>query len=153
MERELFYSGGLNFSCKRCSACCRFDPGYVNLSEIDIKALATWAGLSHDAFIASYCRWVPRSDGYEYLCLLEKDNYDCILWENGCRAYEARPLQCSSYPFWSSLLSDEDWWNAQSNDCPGMNTGAYHSFEEIKTYLVRRKNEPYIRRQIRTTNI
>lgn len=142
-----FYAAGLRFSCQRCSSCCRFDPGYVNLSEKDVASLMDWSGLDRPSFIARYCRWVQKSDGFEYLCLLEKPGYDCILWDNGCIAYMARPFQCSSYPFWPSLLSDEDWWEANGRDCPGVNQGTLHGREEIEAYLTRRKAEPYIRRK------
>jgi hypothetical protein len=90
---------------------------------------------------------MDRSDGNEYLCLLEKANYDCILWDGGCIAYEHRPLQCSSYPFWPSLLTDEDWWEANARDCPGVNRGELHDRTEIEAHLTRRRSEPYIRRK------
>lgn len=144
---DSFYKDGLRFSCQRCSSCCRFDPGIVNLSNCDLQKLLGWANLDEESFIAKYCRWVPKADGFEYLCLKEKENFDCILWDNGCKAYENRPFQCSSYPFWPSLLTDEDWWEANAQDCPGVNQGTLHPFEEIKAYLTRRKAEPYIRRK------
>ena len=40
-----------------------------------------YADCSREDFIASYCRWVDRGDGTENLCLREKKNYDCILWD------------------------------------------------------------------------
>lgn len=141
-----FYADGLRFSCKRCSACCRHDPGFVHISEQDLEKLCKWSSMSRDAFIQKYCRWVDRTDGYEYLCLLEKNNFDCILWDNGCIAYESRPFQCSSYPFWPSLLIDEDWWEANACDCPGVNNGPVHNREEIETFLARRRVEPFIRK-------
>ena len=144
---EPFYKDGLRFSCQKCSSCCRFDPGIVNLSEQDMEKLEKWANLGRDAFISSYCRWVPKGDGYEYLCLLEKPGFDCILWDKGCIAYEARPLQCSSYPFWASLVTDEDWWEANARDCPGVNKGSLHAASEIEAHLTRRRSEPYIRRK------
>ena len=144
---EPFYKDGLRFSCQRCSSCCRHDPGFVNLSEIDLEKLTKWATLEREDFIERYCRWVEKPDGWEYLCLKEKPNYDCILWESGCVAYDARPFQCSSYPFWSSLVTDEDWWEANGRDCPGVNKGALHSREEIARHLPRRRAEPYIRRK------
>lgn len=144
---HVFWHNGLRFSCKRCSSCCRFDPGIVNLSRDDLDRLLEWSGLAEGAFIETYCRWVPKADGYDYLCLLEKKNFDCILWDNGCTAYENRPFQCSSYPFWPSLLSDEDWWESNAQDCPGVNQGALHESAEIEEYLTRRRAEPYIRRK------
>ena len=144
---EPFYKDGLRFSCQRCSSCCRFDPGIVNLSEQDLTKLLAWSALDRDRFIEAYCRWIPKGDGNEYLCLQEKSNFDCILWDNGCIAYENRPYQCSSYPFWTSLLTDEDWWEANAQDCPGVNKGDLHDRAEIEAHLTRRRSEPYIRRK------
>jgi Fe-S-cluster containining protein len=146
---EPFYKDGLKFSCQRCSACCRFDPGFVNLSEQDLAALQTWSGLDRETVITTWCRWVNRGDGEEYLCLKEKADFDCILWDNGCIAYESRPIQCSSYPFWASLVSDEDWWEANARDCPGINKGALHTREEIEDHLTRRRAQPYIHRKVK----
>lgn len=98
MDKQ-FWKSGLNFSCTRCSACCRFDPGFVFLSEHDLSRLLEWATMPKDEFIKVYCRWVPKDDGFEYLSLKEKPNYDCILWDDGCKAYTARPRQCSDFPF------------------------------------------------------
>lgn len=144
---DVFYKKGLQFSCTGCSSCCRHDPGFVYLSSPDLEKLVAWSELSSDEFIETYCRWVSKSDGFEYLCLKEKKNYDCILWKDGCIAYAARPLQCSAYPFWSSLLIDEDWWNAAAETCPGMNTGRLFTFEEISAILEQRADQPYIRRK------
>jgi uncharacterized protein len=144
---DAFWHKGLRFSCARCSSCCRFDPGIVNLARADLDRLLAWSGLDEARFIETYCRWVPKADGFDYLCLLEKKNFDCILWDGGCVAYEYRPFQCSSYPFWPSLLSDEDWWEANGQDCPGVNRGKMHDRAEIEEYLTRRRAEPYIRRK------
>jgi len=144
---EPFYKDGLRFSCQRCSVCCRHDPGYVNISEQDLEKLLKWANLDREQFIEKYCRWVSKPDGFEYLCLQEKPGYDCILWDGGCIAYNSRPIQCSSYPFWASLVTDEDWWEANGRDCPGVNVGELHSREEIDKHLTRRRAEPYIRRK------
>lgn len=149
---DKFYKNGLHFSCTGCSACCRHDPGFVYLSHTDLMKLAEWAGMNSDDFVQTYCRRVSRNDGYEYLCLREKKNYDCILWKDGCIAYEARPLQCSSYPFWASNLMDEDWWNASAETCPGMNQGQFHSEEQITAILNQRMAEPYIRRKMNTSD-
>lgn len=145
---EPFYKDGLRFTCQRCSCCCRIDPGYVNLSEQDMENLQKWSTFDRDKVIDTWCRWVSKGDGYEYLYLREKPNFDCILWDKGCIAYESRPLQCSSYPFWVSLLTDEDWWEANAQDCPGVNKGALHDRAEIEGHLTRRRAQPYIRRKV-----
>ena len=141
-----FYSQGLRFSCKRCSDCCRHEPGFVFLSEKDVSALEAALKLGHDDFMKRYCRWVPDEDGKRRLSLKEKFNYDCIFWakEAGCRVYEARPLQCVAFPFWPSVLKDEDSWEMAARECPGMNQGSSHSPEAIKEWLSDRRNEPII---------
>lgn len=127
-----FYDNGLNFSCKRCSFCCGKSPMYVYLSERDLKVLAEHYELSEDEFIKKYCRWVMYYGGVEVLALLQKKNYDCVLWSEGCSAYVARPVQCSAYPFWSWMIKDEKIWNECSADCPGMNSGKLWTKEEIE---------------------
>ena len=97
-------------------------------------------------FIKKFCRWVVQGDGYEYLCLQERANYDCILWNNGCIAYNYRPFQCSSYPFWDYLLEHEQHWSANAKSCPGINHGQWHSAEEIQGLLDTAKQFPVIRR-------
>lgn len=145
MNKE-FWRNGLHFSCKQCSACCRFDPGFVFLSEEDLSKLMNWSSMTKECFIDVYCRWVEKPDGYEYLSLKEKKNFDCILWDNGCTAYKYRPFQCSSYPFWNSILSDKLWWVSTASSCPGIGHGRFFPAEQIENVLVKRRNEPLIRR-------
>lgn len=132
-----FYENGLNFECARCSSCCRFTPGFVYLSKRDLTLLSQSFNLTEDEFIEKYCRWVPYYYGKEALCLEEKENNDCILWDNGCIAYTSRPVQCSTYPFWSWMLKDKSVWDDVAKGCPGMNKGKLHPADEIieqKTY-------------------
>ncbi len=127
-----FYVDGLNFSCKRCSRCCTKESGYVYLSEKDLSNLLACFNLSKEEFIEKYCRWVPYYDGNEVLCLKEKPNYDCILWKDGCEAYQVRPVQCRTYPFWSFLLKDKKTWDDECVTCPGINSGEFYDFAQIK---------------------
>lgn len=142
---ENFYEHGLNFSCKRCSHCCCGEPGYVFLSMEDLTKLSLWFRLEINDFIKEYCRLVPFWDGSSVLSLKEKENYECIFWKDGqgCSVYEARPVQCSTYPFWSRLLQNEDAWNSEMVDCPGINTGDIVSKEEIeKAHTLYKNNKP-----------
>ena len=147
LQQSVFWKDGLCFSCDRCSGCCRYDPGFVYLSPRDLQNLQTWASLERAVFIQKYCRWVLQGDGYEYLCLKELPNYDCILWDNGCIAYNYRPFQCSSYPFWDYLLENEQRWNANARSCSGINRGKWYSAEEIQGFLDTAKQFPVIRRR------
>jgi len=129
---KCFYENGLNFQCQRCSHCCKDEPGYVYLSRRDLDSFLECLKISQEDFIHKYCRFVPYYDGSEVLCLLEKENYECIFWENGCTAYKARPVQCSTYPFWSYILRNEETWTNEAKDCPGINKGDIIPFEQIQ---------------------
>jgi Fe-S-cluster containining protein len=130
-----FYAEGLRFECTRCSRCCRHAPGFVFLSLEDLKRLADAALVSPLQFVQRYCREV-RVIGIPRISLRERDNYDCILWqEGGCSLYAARPLQCRSYPFWSGNVSSPESWAAVSAECPGVGQGRLHSAEEIDRWL------------------
>lgn len=142
-----FYKDGLAFECQRCSACCRHEPGFVFLSQADLDALCAGTGMDEDAFIAVYCRWVPWEGGVEILSLKEKANNDCIFWgDKGCEVYQNRPYQCSSYPFWGSILRDKKYWEDCARDCPGIGKGAIIPGDVIESLIEGRSNHPYISR-------
>lgn len=142
-----FYKDGLNFSCRQCSYCCKGFPGVVLMSEADLERFAKWADVTCEQFILMYCRWIESDDGFEYLSLREKRNMECIFWNKGCEAYEARPIQCRTYPFWTKVLEDQDTWNEESKTCPGINCGEIHSAEEIETELAKYQARNPIKRK------
>lgn len=146
MKREPFFSSGLNFSCTRCSACCRYDAGVVYLTHEDLEKLLKIMDMDRDSFIAVYCRWVEDWKGRECLSLKEKANKDCILWDNGCTVYTARPVQCRTFPFWENILSSKESWNMAADGCPGINSGRLYNEEEINGFLEISKKEPVIQK-------
>ena len=129
---EKIYENGLNFECQRCSFCCGHSPGFVYLSWHDLDLLCSHFNMNREDFVEKYCRWADYYYGAKVLSLLEKKNYDCILWEKGCSAYEARPVQCRTYPFWSWMIKDAKMWAECAKDCPGMNKGRLWTKEEIE---------------------
>jgi uncharacterized protein len=142
--RRTFYASGLRFECTRCSKCCRHTPGYVFLSAADLELLAGASGLAEKEFLDRYCRSVDLGLARR-ISLREKANFDCILWENGgCSRYEARPLQCRSFPFWSACIASQEDWLHHARNCPGMGKGTVHSREEIEGWLNRRVDEGFI---------
>ena len=136
-----FYSRGLRFDCVRCSRCCRFTPGYVFLSEKDLSRIAVITKLSVEQVKDRYCRVVDLGIT-KRLSLIEKSNLDCIFWEDGvCTIYQARPLQCESYPFWQRNLESVKAWESTARYCPGIGHGRLHSRREIEHWLKRRQKE------------
>jgi Fe-S-cluster containining protein len=145
--KKLFYEDGLCFSCKQCSSCCRYDPGFVFLSEKDVKVLAEALEITYNEFVQVYCRWIPFGDRMERLSLRELSNYDCVFWKSGgCSVYQSRPLQCRTFPFWQSVAASEEAWNGTKETCPGMGQGTHHSKDEIEARLKEREAEPIIER-------
>jgi len=132
---EVFYSEGLQFSCTQCSNCCRNEPGYVYLSKKDLTNLCECFNINSEEFTQTYCRTVPYHDGTDVLCLKEKLGYDCILWDNGCTAYRTRPIQCSTYPFWSFIVKNRQTWDKECSSCPGINNGVLRTKKEIEKHL------------------
>ncbi|MCP4160850.1 MAG: YkgJ family cysteine cluster protein [Deltaproteobacteria bacterium] len=139
-----FFKEGLLFECQRCSYCCRHEPGYVFLSERDLKSMAEILEITEDLFIQKYCIKVDIGL-FSRISLMEKENHDCIFWsEDGCLVYKARPLQCRSYPFWGHVIEDEESWIEEGKSCPGINKGKNHSKTEIEGWLKKRVDEPLI---------
>ena len=148
MNDRPFYSTGLRFSCARCSSCCRNESGFVYLSENDLSRLANNCGMDYTGFVETWCRWVPLNRDRERLSLKEKSNFDCIFWNKGCTVYDARPLQCRTFPFWDSVVSSEQAWNEAALGCPGINNGDYYEMEKIDDFVSRMADEPVIERKI-----
>ena len=140
-----FYEQGLRFSCTRCSACCRLEPGYVFLSRKDMELLAEGLKMRYSGVMETYCRWTPMPGGEMQLSLQEKPGFDCIFWQKGCTIYPYRPLQCKTFPFWESTLCSRDAWEGLS--CPGIGSGTLYSRDYIESCLARRRAEPIVTRR------
>ena len=148
--KEKIHIESLRFTCARCSSCCRFDPGFVFLSRRDAGLLAEHLQMSYIDFVTAFCRWIPVGDGIEHLSLKELSNYDCVFWKaDGCSVYAARPLQCRTFPFWDSVVSSAEAWEATALDCPGMDQGELHGTDEIEGLLALRENDPVETRRSR----
>ncbi len=133
-----FYKDGLRFECNNCSRCCRFKGGVVFLSQEDLENLSKWAGLTCRQFIEVYCRKVEDNNGRQFLVLKTLSNGDCVFWDKeiyGCQAYQSRPCQCRTYPFWTKILKSEESWQREKINCPGIGCGPLHTFDEIQKEL------------------
>jgi len=129
MSTAPWYAAGLRFSCQRCGACCTGDPGYVWLEAADVAAIACRLGMDTEDFLVNHTR---RVDGR--VSLREETDGRCVLFESGlgCRAYEARPRQCRTWPFWARIVATPAAWGREAADCPGMGKGDVIGPEEIE---------------------
>ena len=78
------------------------------------------------------------------MSLIEKINYDCVFWDNGCTVYQARPVQCITYPFWPVIIESELRWNKESNNCPGINKKGNLTVNDKINFLILEKNAKYM---------
>jgi len=127
---EPWYRDGLRFECNRCGRCCRGEPGYVWVSLREISEMAVLLRMTIDGFCSKYVRRVD--DSYS---LVEKPNGDCVFYEDGCKVYAARPVQCRTFPFWPEYLTSEKSWRRAMARCPGVGKGRLHSAAEIDEAL------------------
>lgn len=105
------------FDCHQCGHCCRIGHGQVWITEADATAMAQALEMELDAFVQSHVRAV---DGQ--WSLREQADGSCVLLDGNqrCRTYEQRPEQCSSFPFWPSVLSSAAALISTAAYCPGI---------------------------------
>ena len=80
-------------------------------------------------FLSRYTRRVDLR-----VSLRENGDGRCVLFESGsgCQAYEARPRQCRTWPFWARIVATPAAWEREKADCPGMGAGDLFGPEEIE---------------------
>jgi hypothetical protein len=112
-----WFSEGLRFKCTGCGKCCTGSPGYVFLSPADLERLANHFLLSTDAFAAKYTYKVD-----DRLSLIDQpDSGSCIfLKDKQCTVYEARPVQCRTFPWWIQFLETREDWEEAGKRCEGI---------------------------------
>ena len=146
-QAQPWYADGLKFQCTQCGNCCTGGPGYVWISDTEIERLAEHLRLSREVVLERFCRRV--GDRYS---LQEGRNargeYDCVFLreipaEAGaagqvaqsrrvCGIYEARPLQCRTWPFWDGNLASSENWRRAAHRCPGIDQGKLHDRAHVE---------------------
>eukprot|EP01029_Cantina_marsupialis_P025148 TRINITY_DN66159_c0_g1_i1.p2 TRINITY_DN66159_c0_g1~~TRINITY_DN66159_c0_g1_i1.p2 ORF type:complete len:127 (+),score=21.42 TRINITY_DN66159_c0_g1_i1:775-1155(+) len=106
--------------CETCAGnCCIGESGNIWISSQEITKLASLLELSEeearDAFL--------EKRGYKYSIKevkLAEDNFACVFFDlekKGCSIYEARPIQCRTFPFWDYFKTRED---EVKEECPAI---------------------------------
>jgi Fe-S-cluster containining protein len=123
-----WYREGLAFACTRCGACCTGAPGYVWVSVEEIEQLARHRGQAVEEFSRQFVRRVG-----DHYSLIERPGGDCIFWDAqaGCTVYEARPVQCRTWPFWPENVETPEDWEHITRICPGSGQGRHYTAAEI----------------------
>jgi len=114
------YSYGFDISaCSTCQGrCCTGESGYIYVTKAEIESIASLLSLDIKEFVKEYL--FKKVYKYSIKEIKYDESYECIFYDresNGCRIYEARPLQCKTFPFW-------DYYRTRVSElkleCPGI---------------------------------
>ena len=101
--------------------------------------MAAAVGLSETAFYERYARRIGRKWSLQER--RTSHGFDCIFLDREsvpgkavCGLYEARPVQCRTWPFWPENLKNPRAWadTKATTPCPGMDTGPLIPVESIR---------------------
>ncbi|MFZ0390714.1 MAG: YkgJ family cysteine cluster protein [Calditrichia bacterium] len=126
--KKKFYRNGLYFRCTGCGECCRLPGGTVEISREEARAIAAHLQLTQDQFLEEYC----NVEGKE-IRLKDGEGTHCVFLEGDrCRVYQARPVQCRTFPFWPENLKSKQRWESLREFCPGIGIDNFYSADEIE---------------------
>jgi Fe-S-cluster containining protein len=123
-----WYADGLRFTCTLCGKCCTGEPGFVWVTDEEVRAIAKFRGEPLREFVPLHTR-----EARGRRTLREKANGDCVFYEpdRGCTVYPVRPRQCRTWPFWESNVATPEAWRRTTEVCPGSGQGELIPAEEI----------------------
>ena len=90
--------------------------------EEELEGLASSLEMELEAFRERYLRSVPDPQSGELRLSLREEGGRCALLEEGnhCSVYSSRPKHCESFPYWPSVMDDEEAFEQARETCPGI---------------------------------
>jgi hypothetical protein len=125
----------LRFECTECGDCCtnRGDYAYVYVNREEVRQLAAHFEVSPSAFRRRYT--FRDEDGWTQL---KVDDKRCIFLDPGsrrCTVYDARPVQCRTFPFWPEFVKNGRWTAEPRELCEGVGSGRSYSRAEAEVRM------------------
>jgi uncharacterized protein len=108
----------VEFKCTGCGKCCQIE-GICRISLKDVKNISKFLNLKEPEFLHQYTEVFDQNQ----IILKDHENTtDCIFLneKKQCSIYPVRPMQCSTYPYWSEILESTETWNEEANQCEGI---------------------------------
>lgn len=93
----------IGFLCQRCGECCTGEENSVTVFPFEIRRMLcntgdAWEEVAEPPAVGE---WDSEGDFHTLEWRLKKETGSCKFYShNGCRIYNARPLLCSTYPFY-----------------------------------------------------
>jgi len=109
-------------ACFSCGGrCCTGESGYIFVNKSEIEEISNFLNMKTKDFVTKYL----YREGFKYSIKERKvdDSYECVFYDaptNGCTVYEARPIQCRTFPFWDYFKNRIDELQLE---CPGIILG------------------------------
>lgn len=100
----------MEFTCRRCGACCRIRDGIVRVNEAEIARISAFLGMPAERFIDGHCEIAPDR---KTLMLKSRPDGACawLTGDNLCRIDPVKPEKCRTFPY--------GWTNPDSSRvCP-----------------------------------
>lgn len=106
-----------SFSCRRSGRCCSQGlGGRVWLTPDDVTRLAKHFALPEATFRERH----TFVDGGRTSLRMDQGRCTFLEGTNQCTVYEARPAQCSSWPYWDQVLTRPEGLERAMAICPGI---------------------------------
>ena len=106
--------------CDSCGGnCCIGESGFIWITLSEIKFLAKHLDIDEEELRVKYL----EKKGYKYSIKevkLSEDNYACTFFDldkKQCSIYEARPVQCRTFPFWEYFKNNIE---EVKEECPAI---------------------------------
>jgi len=127
--KKPWYADGVRFDCAQTGKCCTAHGKYnrVYLDDDEAAAVAKVLGITLAQLEEEHC-WFE--DGWRLVKF--KDDACRFLEGKSCGVYEARPIQCKTWPFWKENLDRRTWKRDVEGFCKGVGRGRTFSQEEIE---------------------
>lgn len=138
-SNNAWWAKGVRFECQGSGKCCTShgEYGFVYVNLADRQRFAKHFKMTTAEFGRKYC---TKTKGVWHL-KERPENPDCLFLEGKrCGAYEARPTQCRTWPFWPETMSPKTWNKEVVSFCPGVGKGPLRSAEEIAKNMTEQYN-------------
>ncbi|RHZ14414.1 hypothetical protein DYB37_003057 [Aphanomyces astaci] len=140
---EPWFKTGLSFSCTKCGNCCSGAKGSVQFLDAEVDAMASKMEVDVPTFLKKYARRQGRGAN-SFFQLKQKrtaTGFDCVFLDRKlvkgkavCSLYQARPMQCRTWPYWPENLETRQTWErlkTAKDGCPGINKGPAAPVDEV----------------------
>ena len=106
-------------ACETCQGrCCTGESGYIYVTKSEIEKISQLLDMDVKLFVDTYL--FKKMYKYSIKEVVYENSYECIFYDrdsNGCKIYDARPVQCKTFPFWDYYKTRVDELKLE---CPGI---------------------------------